>query len=390
MGTEELSFESAEQLFDALGTPDALARRRVLVWVGTHPADAIALGTSGGRDILGVLFGLINRDWAYPYWQDVAITIGAFDSPPVTDFFCDLLATATDSTEAYDAASALERRRGTEGVRERVIEIATGDGPPERLAAAAQVLAEEQDLPEEAAIRVSLLEDEIEAPALDERTAGRWLDELTGPFGDQARDQLELQGPSALRVVAGHWPDLGQEDRRWLLEWASEAVPGEPEAAELVRRGLQSGDDEVALTALECAVVLPDGALESDDLAPWVDHERLELRAAAIAAGAPADLRSLLSERETEPEMVVAALGRAGAAGGEGAAEAIAPHLGSDSLEVRNGARDAMVSLGEVAIDRLRRLVHSDSPEARAGAVRALLDLEDDDWLAAELLERDG
>ncbi|MGH2955804.1 MAG: hypothetical protein ACRDL6_02270 [Solirubrobacterales bacterium] len=387
MATDELSFESAEQLFEALGVPDAMARRRVLGWVATHPAEAIALGPVAGRDILDVLFGLINRDWAYPYWQDIAITIGAFDSPRITEFFLDLLATATHSSQAYDAASALERRRGAEGLRERLAEIVTGDGPPERIAAAAQVLADGQDLPEEAAIRVSLLEDEVDAPRITDRNAARWLSELDGPFGEQARDLLELQGPDAVRVVAAHWADLAGDDRGWLLEWAGEAVPGDPVTAELVRRGLQPEDDDVALAALECAAMLPDGALEPDELAPWADHERPELRAAAITAGAPADLESLLSGGETEPEVLVAVLGRLATGRSAEAAEAVAAQLGSESVEVRNTARDAMVSLGAEAIARLRPLVHSDSPEVRAGAVRALLDLGDDEWLAGELLE---
>jgi hypothetical protein len=383
--SEELHFESAEELFRALGTTDALARRRVLAWIAANRAEVLAFGPFAGRDILDLLFGLINREWAYAYWQDVALTLGAFDSPRVTDFFLDLLATAPDALQADDAANALELRRDAEGVRERVIGIVTGDGPPDRLAAAAQVLAEERDLPEDAAIRVSLLEDEVEAPPADERTAGRWVAELAGPFGEQARDRLEHQGPPALRAIAGRWDELSAEDRRWLLEWAGEGAPREADAIELVRRGLESDDEEVALAALECAAALPEEALDRGGLAPWVQHERSEIRAAAIAAGAPADLRALLAEAEAEPEVIVAALGMAGA--GDIPAEAMTPHLGSDSLEVRNAARDALVALGATAVEPLRELVHSDSPEVRAGAVRALLDLGDDDWLAGELLE---
>jgi hypothetical protein len=387
---EELSFESAAELFEALGVPDAVARRDVLGWVATHPAEAIALGKVGGRDVLDVLFGLINRDWSYAYWEDIAITIGVFDSPRVTEFFVELLATATASAQAYDAASALEQRRGAEGLRERLIEIVGGDGPPERLAAAAQVLAEEHGLPEEAAVRVSLLEDDVEAPRIGERTAPLWLKELSGPFGEQARDRLELQGPDAALSLSERWEELAGEDRSWLLEWATEAIPGEPLPAGLALRALESADEDVALTALECAAQLPNGAIEPSALAGWLDHDRADLRAAAIAAGAPADLASLLSDGEAEPEVLVATLGRVGARRGAGAADAIAPHLESASLEVRNAARVEMVSLGAPAIERLRPLVHSDSPETRAAAVRALLDLGDDDWLAEELLERDG
>jgi hypothetical protein len=248
------------------------------------------------------------------------------------------------------------------------------------------VLAEEPDLPDEAAVRVSLLEDDVAAPRIDERTAPRWLQELAGPFGEQARDELELQGPEAVRAVADQWERLSNEDRGWLIEWATEAIPDEPLAARLVLSGLESGDDELVLTALESAGELPDGAIEPGAFAPSLDHDRADLRAAAVAVGAPADLRSLLSAG-AEDGVVVAALTRLGADGGPEEAEVIVPHLESDSLEIRNAARDALVSLGPDSIERLRPLVHSDSPETRAGAVRALLDLGDDEWLAEELLD---
>jgi HEAT repeat protein len=55
---------------------------------------------------------------------------------------------------------------------------------------------------------------------------------------------------------------------------------------------------------------------------------------------------------------------------------------------VRAAARGALVALGPGAIDELRPLARSSSPAVRAAAVSALLDLGDDEWLAAELLDR--
>ena len=50
----------------------------------------------------------------------------------------------------------------------------------------------------------------------------------------------------------------------------------------------------------------------------------------------------------------------------------------------------ARPALGAAAVEPLRPLVRSSSPETRAAAVRALLDLGDDEWLASELLEGDA
>jgi hypothetical protein len=41
-------------------------------------------------------------------------------------------------------------------------------------------------------------------------------------------------------------------------------------------------------------------------------------------------------------------------------------------------------------VEPLRGLVTAPEPEARAAAVRALLDLGDDDWLREELLDEDA
>lgn len=381
-----MDFGSAEELFAALGTPDALARRRVLGWVATHAEEAIALGGVGGRDVVDVMLGLINRDWSYSHWQDVAIAVGAFDSPKVTAFLLDLLATADESGEAFDAASGLERRRDREGVTQGVAEILMGDGPPERLAAAAQVLASEPSLPDDVAIRVSLFED-TEAPPIGEANAEAWMRELDGPVAEQARERLEGQGAGGIDLLASRWERLGSESRAWLLAWAAEEAPDAEATASLVDAALADESEEVALAGLEAGERLPEGAVSEDRLARWAEHPEPEMRATAVAAGARVDLDAIVEAGTEPPAVLAAAMGRLRSVRGEEAAGAIAPHLESDSHEVRSAARDELVEIGAPAIEWLRPYVHSGAPETRAAAVRALLDLGDDEWLAEELLD---
>jgi hypothetical protein len=383
---ESLSFDSAESLFEALETPDAVERRNVLGWVATHPAETIALGPWQGRDVLDHLLSLIPRDLEYPYWEDITITIGAFDDPRATDFFVDLLATAVEAGQAYDAASALSRRMGAEGMRERLVEILLSEGTAERGGATAELLANQPDLPLAAAIRVAVLESESEAPALDDSTREAWLAELGGPFAAGARDRLQRQGLDVLHDLALHWERLDDEGRAWLVEWASDTAAEEPVAAALATRALSQGSERIALAGLAAAAVLPEGAVGPEALQRWAGHERAEVRGAAIAAGAPVDLDALLDAEDAAPEEMVAALPRIAARGGRSAAELVVPYLRSDSTEVRSAARDAAVGIGSDAIEPLRALVGDPSAETRAAAVRALLDLGDDDWLASELL----
>ena len=383
MTSGELEFSTAEELFGALHNPNAIERRGVLAWVATHPAEAISLGTHQGQDVVDALMNLIDPAQEYRYWQDVAIAIGAFDSPKVTEFYCGMLADADETLAAMDATSALARR-DLEGQRERLIEILLTD-QPDRAAGAAELLAAVPDLPERAAVRVSALEEEGSPPELTPTAVDAWVDELGGPFGTQARGRLQQLGPDAVRALAERWERLGEEDRGWLLRWATEEIGSE--AVPLVAIALE-GPEDLARVALDCAAALPAGAVDSEVLSRWVDHPDPGMRAAAIAGGAEADVESLLTE-SSEPEVVVAAIERL-AAGEEAGrlAALLAAQLASESTEVRAAARGALVGLGPGAIDELRPLARSSSPAVRAAAVSALLDLGDDEWLAAELLDR--
>jgi hypothetical protein len=203
-----------------------------------------------------------------------------------------------------------------------------GDGPPERIAAAAQLLVA-AELPPRGAVIVATLEEERPAPPLDDATLAAWLEVLRGPFASSARERLEEQGAPALEALVGGWEDLDEVDRAWLAGWAAGESPA---------------------LAAQLGEQLEPGAGEPD---------------------AAAALRRDLAAGEAEPATVVT-------------------HLRSDSEAVRSAARDALVALGEPSVEVLRPLVADPGEEVRAAAVRALLDLGDDEWLAAELLGPDA
>ena len=263
--------------------------------MATHPAETIALGPWQGRDVLDHLLGLINRDLDYPYWEDIAITIGAFDDPRATDFFVDLLATAVEAGQAYDAASALSRRREAPGLRERIVEILLSEGSAERIAATAELLADEPELPAPAEIRVAALEQERGAPALERRHARGLARGARGPGGGRSAGEARGTGNGG---DAGGGAALGPPRC------------GEPRVArgvDLRCRGrgpgggggggprLEPGSD-LALAGLTAAARLPAGAVGTEALERWSADDSAEVRAAAIAAGAPSDLEGIVTE----------------------------------------------------------------------------------------------
>ena len=379
-------FATGKELFEALGVPDAVERRKTLAWIAEHPPEAIELGRSEGLDVVEALVSLINRDWDYKYWRDLAITIGTFDAPRVTDFFIELLEGAEGGDQAMDAAIALEPRREGAGVRDRVTEVLLSDGPEDRIAAAAQVLAEAEGLPPAASVRISLFEREPEAPPIGEGTVEAWLAELRGPLAESAREALEEQGEAAVQVLEERWSDLDDDTREWLVDFAAAAAPAEAATKRLLVAALDSGE-RTALAALRALPSFPEATIPGERLRDWAESERPEVRAAAIEAGAPVDAGAVLESEDADSEIRIAALRALARSEGTAAAGRIAPQLGSGSPELRNAARDSLVELGEPAVEHLRPLVKSDSVELRAAAVRALLDLGDDEWLAAELLE---
>jgi hypothetical protein len=61
----------------------------------------------------------------------------------------------------------------------------------------------------------------VGAPGPDEDTLDLWRAELRGPFAEQARLALEQLGAPAFEALLADWADLGDQDRQWLLRWAS-------------------------------------------------------------------------------------------------------------------------------------------------------------------------
>lgn len=264
---DEVGYPSAEALFAALGTQDAIARRGVLAWIAQNPADAIALGGHEGRDVVDVLIDLVPRELDYGLWEDLAITIGAFDAPRVSAFFLALLADAGTSQQASDAAGQLERRRRS-GMRENLVAIIAAGGPPERIAATAELLAGETELPPRVAVIVAALEERTPAPPIDSpAVVEAWVEALGGAFASSARDRLEDQGPEALAALLTESDRLPEDDRAWLRG----ALVARGDDAISATRGIVRGGPEAA--RIEATKVLLD--LGDDD---WLRRELLEDR----------------------------------------------------------------------------------------------------------------
>lgn len=251
------------------------------------------------------------------------------------------------------------------------------DDEAERAQAAATLLSGMPGLPPAALVRLSVLDPERPAPAAGPEEAAAWARELAGPFGELARDALERAGADHLRAVAGDFGGLDPADAAWLLGRADADL-----AAELADRAAGSDDPELQLAALRAAPA----AVAPERLAELAGGGAVEVRAAAVAAGAPVDLERLLGGGEREPEVLAAAVTRYAREQGAGAAEALAALMGGEDWRVRAAARDGAVAAGDSALEPLRALVRHDREEVRAGAVRALLDLGDDEWLEREVL----
>ena len=262
---DEAGYAGAEELFAALATQDAIERRGVLAWIAQNPADAIALGSYGGRDVVDVLIGLVPRDLDYGMWEDIAIAIGAFDAPRVSAFFLDLLARSRTSNEAADAAGQLERRDRS-GLREGLIAIVAEPGPPERIAAAAELLAGDRDLPPRVAVIVASLEEETDPPSLEDPiVVDAWVETLGGPFASSARDRLEEQGIEALTTLLAESERLPEDD----LAWIRETLMGHGSAGiDPLRSLVETGSQRARVEATAALLGLGD-----DD---WLRRELLE------------------------------------------------------------------------------------------------------------------
>ena len=384
-----IEIDGTQAFVRALAHPDAKVRHGVLTAVRERPGEAAALPADADGDLETAL---LRAHEQAPSLHERALATAALIALPglrAARAAAQVVARERDARLMLQAAARVAELPKQERA-EALLPLLDASHPPTRRRAAANLLADVDDLKPEAALRVALLSDHpVAPPALTRTTLAAWLEVLTGDLRDRAWDLARRGGPDALDLLLGAWSELPREGRDRLLTWAAEA-PTHAAARHVRRLVAQAADESERVLALNALARIRNGGHDADGaaspdpsdarlLAPLLLHDRDDVRAAAIHAwrGPLPDPPSPSVRLAREPsamvrKALVARLSDAPATGEQRAIGALAIALRDVDWRVRSRATDALAALGAAGLAALREAQDDPSADVRMAAARGL------------------
>jgi hypothetical protein len=370
----------ARELFDALESPDGAIRLAALYAVQDAPETALSFGHYAKRDLVDVLLSQTERFRGELEWLSWIGALAAFHDPRVVRLFT-LLITTESHTELLFALANYLRAESLEPIRIQLCTALMQNECVARPRAVAPLLAACPHLSSGEALRIGLLQPEIETPLPAFSAAvGEWLNELAGPFQPEAQLELQRQGASTLADLVGHWDRFSESVQKWLLEWAAEANPDL--VLDQIREVLTKRSDGLILRALEAAAKLKDLPADLDILIrPLLQHNGELVRRAALMA-----CRSALNWRlffENEPSVLVrqACIAKVMDQEGRDAVPFALQQLANPDWRIRAAAVEGLLSLGEWGIRAAFTLLPNASESVRIGIARMVVHWADEELL---------
>lgn len=381
------AIRSARSLFEGLRAPDPFDRVEVLRAIQKEPAVALSLGIFEGQDVIDALIRESHRGAGTLEWMQWLGTLDCFEDSRARDFFLRLLCENDEAMVLFAAARHLARTPVTSHP-ESIYDLLLTNENPMRARAAALVLENSQTTSVRVRIRLALLSGgKVPTPALGPDTSEAWLEELNGAFQLEAMSALQAQGEHAWIRLALVWDQLDVRLQIWLLQWGSREfqamLPG------LLPQALRSADHSLVLEALRAMAdagerIVPE-SIRSLAGTFLLDPDPAVRQAAVAGAPPGVNWREFLAS-ETNSAVRFAALAQLVRTEGERTIPDLIDLLRSSDWQVRAVAASCLISLGTMAADAVKSLVHDADPNVQTAAVRILLALQQDAWLKQELL----
>lgn len=383
-----LHIGSAKDLYEALAHTDEAVRLSVLQAIAEFPSQARDFGPSNGKDLIDHLIAMAQRDPS-PRVRSAAVKVVAnFRSRRVLEFLKERMRATRDVELVLDLEPRL-RVEPLPEIREFLLEfLAEPSTGPAQALVAARLLSSDASLSTPQRLRVSLLSDgEVPPPPLDADSEAAWVAELSGSLWDRAMPLVDGQGDAILRLWKS-WPQLSGEAQKWMLRWTAVGHPDTARAAiPSILNGALAADVVAAVLQCAGAVGVDADAIGADRVREMLAHPDARVRAAALEAGLgdPREAADLMGDGAQDPQVRLAALRRCLAVDPAAAVDSAVALLGDPDWRIRAAAADALVSLGEAVVDRVRPVVLNGSAAARPAAARVLVALRGEDWLEQEL-----
>lgn len=366
-GQPKLRIREARDIFEALVSNDFGMRLSVARAIAANPEKASSYGTYNGMELVDYLFQLIGRSTDSSYRTVLLSALAAFRDPRIPDLFMSEMAGAEAPETVMAAAARLAGERGDK-VRRFMSRMLRRNAGTTQARMAANIMAGYDDLQPEERVRIAALADvPFPAPPFDDATEQAWLRELSGESAERTRALLEDFGASAFLRLRGKWRSLDENSQAWLLRWG--ARDHQLHAIESLTDAINHGSPALVLEALRAIKNMgPTGTLFHPALARFVDHEDMDVRIAAIGAGAPlTGIRDRIKAAE-DADLRLVLIPRL--VGEEGALQALLDLLADDRWEIRAAATQALITMGEPAVHAAEALLSHGSDKVRASAAQ--------------------
>lgn len=389
-GNGQLRIRNAKDVLDALRSPDPGMRVSILRAVIRNPEKAAAYGTCEGQDIVDELCSQAESLGRSPLRMLVLSALSGYRDRRVREFFRKEVNIAEDA-ETITIAARYLAGEPEDDVKETLSGLLLQDNSPTHARAAADVMADFEQLSLRERIRIAMLSDrDFAPPVLDSETGPAWSEELGGPYGPHARRLIEAQGEPAFLSLRKSWDFLSDTDKKWLLEWGSAGFPAY--TVELILRvlasgGLDSGPDPVVSAALEAICRLgAAGSIFSSHVSRYLKSPVPELRLAAVRAGAAcADWEAALAAEEdisVRMEMMI----RLTEEKGTGAAPALIRLIEEGDFRLRAAAAVMLQELGKDVSEIVKPLLEHPQQGVRVAAAQVLINAGEELWLEERIL----
>jgi hypothetical protein len=376
----------ARELFDALESPDGAIRVAALHAVQNAPATALSFGRHAKRDLVDVLLSQAERLRGELEWLDWIGALAGFHDPRVFRLLTSLITTETHTELLFALANYL-RTESLDAIRMQLGAALMQNDCVARARAVGSILAAYPPRSTGEALRIGLIApgDETPLPVFS-ASHGEWLKELAGPFQSEARLELQRQGEGTLTALVGHWNQLLESARKWLLEWAAETDADL--VVDPIREVLTNRSDELTLPALEAAAKLKEYPADLGVLiAPLFEHSDELIRRAAVMACPSAFGWRVFFENEPSALVREACIGRLMDQEGQDAVPFALQQLANPDWRIRAAAAEGLLSLGETGVRAALTLLPEAGESVRIGIARIVADWADEE-LVDEFIQR--
>ncbi len=372
MSSQEISIATAADLLASLRHRDPRVRAAILQASAQQPEKVQDLAAREGVDLFGELFALrkeATESQLRPYYVQALLSMN--------DMRADDLATEEFLTTDNSNVILLTARKLSGLPADERIDLF---GPvimtaanQTRTRAAANLLADCQNLPVQLGIRVAASSDhQVDIAPLSQSTLKEWVAELQGPYPRRTRQILLAKDDGSFETLVESWHQLPLQIKQWAL---SEVVQQYMDAnkAWLIRKVLcEENDSQLLVEAIKASVDdLPDKD-RMTLLTKYLNHSHPDVRAAAVSYGQLVFDAKGMYEEEPDLRVKVALLSYLSQEMMAENIEFIALQLGDSHWKIRSAASFALASMAPDSMPVIVELLNSDVMTIKAGAIQAM------------------